>query len=178
MKILVFFAILLAFNISGAAQTSTLGDTLGSFNAGILTPTPDRVLHGIEFADGYFWATGFDPDDQYNHKLYKFSADGQSLVEYWNYGLEFAGWKGLAYDGQYLYVADIDTIRQLDMATGQKTEGRRRGTPNRATVSKRDQILASGMSPLDFMVSVFRDETQPLAVRLPHKIVAHTSSHP
>ena len=64
------------------------------------------------------------------------------------------------------------------MATGRKTGGRRRGTPNRATVSKRDQILASGMSPLDFMVSVFRDETQPLAVRLRHKIVAHTSSNP
>jgi hypothetical protein len=30
----------------------------------------------------------------------------------------------------------------------------------------RAEILASGMSPLDFMVSVYRDETQPLAVRL------------
>jgi hypothetical protein len=52
------------------------------------------------------------------------------------------------------------------MATGLKTGGRRRGTPNRATAATRDQILASGMSPLHFMVSVFRDETQPLAVRL------------
>jgi hypothetical protein len=52
------------------------------------------------------------------------------------------------------------------MATGLKTGGRRRGTPNRATASKRDQILGSGMSPLDFMVSVFRDEAQPLALRL------------
>jgi hypothetical protein len=52
------------------------------------------------------------------------------------------------------------------MATGRKTGGRRRGTPNKATEAKRTEILASGMSALDFMVSVFRDETQPLAVRL------------
>lgn len=103
------------------AQESTLGDTLGAFNAGILTPTPDRVLRGIEFADGFFWGTGSDPDDLWQHKLYKFSADGQTLVDWWEYGLEFASWGDLAYDGEYLWVTDVDTIRQLDMATGQKT---------------------------------------------------------
>jgi hypothetical protein len=30
----------------------------------------------------------------------------------------------------------------------------------------RAEILASGMSPVDFMVSVFRDDAQPLATRL------------
>jgi hypothetical protein len=45
------------------------------------------------------------------------------------------------------------------MATGRKTGGRRRGTPNRATGAKRAEILASGLSPIDLMVSVFRDET-------------------
>jgi len=104
-----------------AAQSTSLGDTLNAFNAGILTPTPDRGLSGIVYADRYFWVTGFDPDDQYRHKLYKFNSSGTELVEYWNYGLEFAGWKGLAYDGDYLYVADVDTIRQIDPATGQKT---------------------------------------------------------
>jgi hypothetical protein len=54
----------------------------------------------------------------------------------------------------------------MPMATGRKTGGRRRGTPNRATGAKRAEILASGLSPIDFMVSVFRDETQPLTVRL------------
>jgi hypothetical protein len=104
-----------------SAFETSLGDTLGAFNAGILTPTPDRVLRGIEFAEGYFWATGSDPDDLWQHKLYKFSADGQTLVDYWEYGIEFAGWGDLAYDGEYLWVTDVDTIRQLDMETGQKT---------------------------------------------------------
>lgn len=103
------------------AQESSLGDTLFSFNAGVLTPTPDRVLRGIEFAEGYFWATGSDPDDLWQHKLYKYSADGQTLVDWWEYGLEFAGWGDLAYDGESLWVTDVDTIRQLNMETGQKT---------------------------------------------------------
>lgn len=119
--LLILILILTSSFYSAYSQNSNLGDTIYSFNAGILTPTPDRVLHGIEFAQGFFWATGFDPDDGYRHKLYKFSEDGQNLIEYWDYGLEFAGWKGLAYDGQHLYVADIDTIRQIDMTTGQTT---------------------------------------------------------
>lgn len=103
------------------SQESSLGDTLDAFNAGFLTPTPDRGLAGVEFAENHFWVTGFDPDDLYQHKLYKISADGQTLVDYYEYGLEVAGWKDLAYDGEYLYVADIQVIRQIDMQTGEKT---------------------------------------------------------
>jgi len=103
------------------AQQTSIGDTLSAFNAGILTATPDRSLIGVEFIDGHYWVTGSDPDDGYNHKLYKIRADDQTLVETFEYGLEFAGWSDLAYDGDYLYVADIDTIRQIDIATGQKT---------------------------------------------------------
>jgi len=97
------------------------GDTLGAFNVGILTPTPDRGISGVEFADGHWWVTGFDPDDNYIHKLYKINAAGDSLLETYSYGIEFAGWKDLAWDGSFLYVADIDTIRQIDITTGQKT---------------------------------------------------------
>ena len=39
-------------------------------------------------------------------------------------------------------------------------------------------MLASGMSPLDFMVSVFRDETQPLAVRLDAALSVAPYCHP
>jgi hypothetical protein len=118
---LIAIAFLTIQAISSYTQNSTLGDTLMSFNAGVLTPTPDRSLYGIEFAEGFLWATGFDPDDLYQHKLYKFSSDGQTLVDYYEYGIEFAGWKDLAFDGTYLYVADVDTIRQIDPQTGQKT---------------------------------------------------------
>ncbi len=103
------------------AQAQTIGDTLFSFNAGALTPTPDRGLAGIVFAEDHFWITGFDPDDNYRHKLYKVSSDGNTLVDYFEYPFGFAGWKGLAYDGSFLYVADVDTIRQLSLADGQET---------------------------------------------------------
>jgi hypothetical protein len=124
MKAIKTFALLLmmSFTISFAyGQNSTLGDTLGAWNAGVLTPTPDRNLVGVEFAEGHFWVTGFDPDDIWQHKLYKFSADGQTLVDFYEYGVEAAGWKGLAYDGEYLWVTDMQVIRQLDMETGEKT---------------------------------------------------------
>ncbi len=103
------------------SQAQTIGDTLFSFNAGSLTPTPDRYLAGIVFAEDHFWITGFDPDDNYNHKLYKISSDGETLVDYFEYPFGFAAWKGLAYDGSFLYVADVDTIRQLSLADGQET---------------------------------------------------------
>jgi DNA-binding beta-propeller fold protein YncE len=118
--LLLSLCVLLYFVSGLQSQENTLGDTLGSFNAGIVTPTPDRLLNGVEFADGHFWITGADPDDSYHHKLYKLDADGQ-LVDYFDYGLEFAGWSDMAYDGEYLYVADIDTIRQIDMSNGSKT---------------------------------------------------------
>lgn len=109
--------------VSGAIaqQTSSLGDTLGAFNAGVVTPTPDRALHGIEFAEGYYWITGNDPDAGWQRKLYKISADGQTLVQYWTYSSLMENWSDLAYDGDFLYGAGIDTIYQIDMQSGQRT---------------------------------------------------------
>jgi hypothetical protein len=104
-----------------AQQTSSLGDTLGAFNAGVVTPTPDRALRGIEFADGHYWITGNDPDAGWQRKLYKFSADGQTLVQYWTYSSLMENWSDLAYDGDFLYGAGIDTIYQIDMLSGQRT---------------------------------------------------------
>lgn len=125
MKTLKFYFILTILFLSSAkinfAQESSLGDTLMSFNAGVLTPTPDRVLFGIEYAEGHLWMTGADPDDLWQHKLYKFSADGQTLVETYEYGLEFVGWAGLAYDGEHLWTAGVDTIWQIDITNGEKT---------------------------------------------------------
>jgi hypothetical protein len=45
------------------------------------------------------------------------------------------------------------------MATGKKTGGRRRGTPNRKTVEMRAEMAASGELPLDYMLRVMRDPT-------------------
>ncbi len=52
------------------------------------------------------------------------------------------------------------------MAKGQKTGGRKKGTPNRATAAKEAAIAASGMTPLDYMLAVMRDSRADYEVRL------------
>jgi hypothetical protein len=116
------FAVLITLLVHPAfTLASNLGDTLGAFNAGILTPTPDRALRGIEFADGHFWISGLDPASGWQRKLYKISADGQNLVQYWTYSSMSESWFDLAYDGQFLYGVGIDSIYQIDMTSGQRT---------------------------------------------------------
>jgi hypothetical protein len=46
------------------------------------------------------------------------------------------------------------------MAKGGKREGagRKPGTPNKATQEQRDAIAASGLTPLEYMLQVMRDE--------------------
>lgn len=52
------------------------------------------------------------------------------------------------------------------MAAGLKTGGRKRGTPNRATAAKEAAIAASGLTPLDFMLNVLRDEQRAFDERM------------
>lgn len=51
------------------------------------------------------------------------------------------------------------------MATGRKTGGRQKGTPNRATAAKAAEVASSGLTPLDYMLNVMRDEDQPFPRR-------------
>jgi hypothetical protein len=102
-------------------SSATFGELVHATDLGSLTPTPDRTIVGVQYAAGSLWATGFDPDDYWQHKLYKFNEDGTVLLDVFSYGIEAAGWKDMAYDGDYLYVTDMDTIRQLDLGTGEKT---------------------------------------------------------
>src|SRR5436190_14268321 len=39
-----------------------------------------------------------------------------------------------------------------------KTGGRKEGTPNKATATREAEIRASGVTPLDFMLGVMRDD--------------------
>lgn len=52
------------------------------------------------------------------------------------------------------------------MASGKKTGGRKAGTPNKKTAEKVDAIEASGLTPLDFMLTVLRDESQSMDNRM------------
>ena len=42
---------------------------------------------------------------------------------------------------------------------GVRQGGRQKGTPNRATAAREAAIAASGLTPLDYMLTVLRDET-------------------
>jgi hypothetical protein len=102
--------------------TAALGDTLGAFNAGVLTPNLDQALNGVVFAEGHYWISGSNPQFFWQSMLYKISADGQTLVDYWTFPSSvLGGIKELAYDGQYLYGTSIDTIYQIEMSSGQLT---------------------------------------------------------
>jgi hypothetical protein len=47
------------------------------------------------------------------------------------------------------------------MRGGQRSgAGRKPGAPNKATAEKREEIEASGLTPLDYMLKILRDETQ------------------
>ena len=45
------------------------------------------------------------------------------------------------------------------MAIGKKTGGRKKGVPNKANIARQQAIAESGLTPLEFMLSVMRDET-------------------
>lgn len=64
------------------------------------------------------------------------------------------------------------------MAAGRKTGGRKKGTPNRATVAKELEIAASGLTPLEFMLGVLRDEEKPFDARMDAAKAAAPYCHP
>lgn len=46
--------------------------------------------------------------------------------------------------------------------TRAKTGGRQKGTPNKATARREAEIAAAGITPLDYMMQILRDETAPV----------------
>src|SRR5215471_15121679 len=61
---------------------------------------------------------------------------------------------------------------------GERRGGRQKGTPNRATAAKAAEVAASGMTPLDYMISVMRDETATRPERLEAAAKAAPYVHP
>ena len=47
-----------------------------------------------------------------------------------------------------------------------KTGGKTKGTRNKRTVARDNERLQSGLDPLDFLIEVFRDETQDISRRI------------
>lgn len=53
----------------------------------------------------------------------------------------------------------------MPVPKGQRFGGRRKGTPNKATAAKAKEVAESGLTPLDYMLSLLRDEEKEEAVR-------------
>lgn len=64
------------------------------------------------------------------------------------------------------------------MAQGFKTGGRQKGTPNKVTADRQSEIAASGLTPLDYIISVMRDESNPTDLRLDAANKAAPFVHP
>ena len=63
-------------------------------------------------------------------------------------------------------------------APGERRGGRRKGTPNKVTVKRAAEIAASGMTPLDFMLAVLRDEDADDKDRMWAAVAAAPYVHP
>lgn len=64
------------------------------------------------------------------------------------------------------------------MAAGRKTGGRQKGVPNRATAAKAAEVEASGLTPLDFLLSILRDTAAEQNVRIDAAKAAAPYVHP
>lgn len=64
------------------------------------------------------------------------------------------------------------------MARGHKRGGRQKGAPNKVTLKREAEIKASGMTPLDYLLSVMRDDKVDAAVRRDAAKAAAPYVHP
>ncbi len=102
--------------ISGNLENvQVLGDTLGAFNAGLLTGNP--ILFGVEFAFDHYWVSGFSTHFNFN-KLYKINSAGTAVVD--SFDIPNNGFGGLdfAADDDFLYVAVNNKLYSIDPLTG------------------------------------------------------------
>lgn len=64
------------------------------------------------------------------------------------------------------------------MAAGKKTGGRKKGARNKATLKRKAEIATSGLSPLDYMLGILRDEEQEQSARFAAAQQAAPYCHP
>lgn len=63
-------------------------------------------------------------------------------------------------------------------APGERRGGRKKGTPNKASAAKEALIAASGLTPLEYMLTVLRDESADSTARMEAAKSAAPYCHP
>lgn len=66
----------------------------------------------------------------------------------------------------------------MPVPKGTRIGGRQKGTPNKVTAAKQAEIAASGLTPLEFMLNVMRDESAEQPIRLDAAKAAAPYVHP
>lgn len=61
---------------------------------------------------------------------------------------------------------------------GERKGGRQKGVPNKVTLTKAAEIAAGGLTPLDYMLQVLRDENRSDAERMDAAKAAAPYAHP
>lgn len=61
---------------------------------------------------------------------------------------------------------------------GERRGGRKKGTPNKVTLKREAEVSATGLTPLEYMLSVLRDETLDRETRLDASNKAAPYVHP
>jgi hypothetical protein len=61
---------------------------------------------------------------------------------------------------------------------GERRGGRQKGTPNKATARRELETRLSGETPLNFLLQVMRDPTQPTVIRMDAAKSAAPFVHP
>ena len=66
----------------------------------------------------------------------------------------------------------------MPVPKGTRVGGRQKGTPNKVTATKAAEVAASGLTPLDYLLSVMRNEENEQAARIDAAKAAAPYSHP
>ena len=64
------------------------------------------------------------------------------------------------------------------MAKGTKTGGRKKGVPNKSNAAREQAIISSGLTPLDYLIAILRDEGSGPNMRLEAAKAAAPYVHP
>lgn len=74
----------------------------------------------------------------------------------------------------------MDGAKSEKQLSGNKTgkPGRPKGTPNKATIKRQAEIAASGLTPLDYMLQILRDEKSDIETRMDAAKSAAPYVHP
>lgn len=101
-----------ADRLDGSPAMDDQWDLLFISEAG--TTCNDAELYGIVYAEGFFFISGGNNGTTPN-KVYVLNSDGSYFADFDQWSSSSAGWRGLTFDGTYLYGCEENVIHAFDL---------------------------------------------------------------